>query len=111
MNRLKSKFFAHSHFHYVSILGPEGMEKFCQDIKVAPEDVSMLVLAYKMGAKKMGYFSQLEWMKGLTDLQCDTIPKIQNKLDFLYSLLNDPNTFKLIYRYAYDFARVSSINF
>jgi DCN1-like protein 4/5 len=26
-------------------------------------------------------------------------------LDYLYNLLNDSNTFKLIYRYAYDFAR------
>lgn len=83
------------------------MEKFCEDIAVAPEDVVMLVLAWKMQARQMGFFSQSEWMKGLTDLQCDTVQKIQNKLDFLYNILNDPNTFKLIYRYAYDFARVS----
>lgn len=96
------------YFSSLSLLGPEGMEKFCQDIAVDPENVVMLVLAYKMGARQMGFFSQSEWCKGLTDLQCDSIQKIQNKLDFLYSLLNDPNTFKLIYRYAYDFARVSS---
>lgn len=66
----------------------------------------MLVLAYKMGARQMGFFSQTEWIKGLTDLQCDSVSKMQSKLEFLYNLLNDPNTFKLIYRYAYDFARV-----
>lgn len=86
-------------------LGPEGMEKFCEDIAVQPEDVVMLVLAWKMQARQMGFFTSQEWMKGLTDLQTDTVQKIQSKLDFLYNLLNDPNTFKLIYRYAYDFAR------
>lgn len=87
------------------ILGPEGMEKFCEDIGVEPENVVMLVIAYKMGAKQMGYFTQEEWLKGLTDLQCDCISKIQNKLDFMRTMLNDPNHFKAIYRYAYDFAR------
>lgn len=83
------------------------MEKFCEDISVEPENVVMLVLAYKMGARQMGFFTQCEWVKGLTDLQCDSIAKVQSKLDILRSILNDANTFKGIYRYAYDFARVS----
>ncbi|CAK1555292.1 unnamed protein product [Leptosia nina] len=87
------------------VLGPEGMEKFCEDIGVDPENVVMLVIAYKMGAKQMGYFTQEEWLKGLTDLQCDSAHKLQNKLEYLRSLLNDPYMFKAIYRYSYDFAR------
>jgi DCN1-like protein 4/5 len=65
------------------------METFCKDIAVPPEDVVMLVLAYKMGAKQMGFFTQSEWTKGLTDLQCDSVQKIQNKLgnDFLAGCL------------------------
>lgn len=91
---------------FLHLVGPEGMEKFCEDIGVEPENVAMLVLAYKMGAKQMGFFTKTEWMKGLTDLQCDTASKVQCKLDYLRGLLNDPNNFKIIYRYAYDFARV-----
>ncbi|KAJ4452308.1 DCN1-like protein 4 [Periplaneta americana] len=86
-------------------LGPEGMEKFCEDIGVEPENVVMLVLAWKMSARQMGFFSQQEWLRGLSDLQCDSICKVQSKLDYLRSLLNDHVTFKSIYRYAYDFAR------
>ncbi|KAJ8667164.1 hypothetical protein QAD02_008826 [Eretmocerus hayati] len=86
-------------------LGPEGMEKFCEDIGVEPENVVMLVLAYKMSARQMGFFTIGEWLKGLSELQCDTIAKLQNKMDYLRNLLNDPHTFKGIYRYAYDFAR------
>lgn len=89
-------------------LGPDGMERFCEDIKVDPEDIAMLCIAYKMNAKNLGYFTQAEFLSGLGDfdVQCDTPAKLQNKLTYFYNLLNDPQTFKLIYRYAYDFARV-----
>ncbi|KAK0170193.1 hypothetical protein PV328_010782 [Microctonus aethiopoides] len=86
-------------------LGPEGMEKFCEDIAVEPENVVMLVLAYKMNARQMGFFTVSEWLKGLSELQCDSISKVQQKLEYLRNLLNEPHTFKGIYRYAYDFAR------
>lgn len=91
-------------------LGPDGMERFCNDIKVDPEDIAMLCIAYKMNAKNLGYFTQTEFLCGLGDVevQCDTPIKLQSKLTYFYNLLNDPQTFKLIYRYAYDFARVSS---
>ncbi|KAG8453660.1 hypothetical protein GDO86_000336 [Hymenochirus boettgeri] len=87
------------------VVGPEGMEKFCEDIGVEPENVVMLVLAWKLDAQNMGYFTLQEWLKGMTSLQCDTTEKLQNALDYLRSLLNEPTNFKLIYRYAFDFAR------
>lgn len=82
------------------------MEKFCEDIGVEPENVLMLVIAYKMNAQRMGYFTHKEWLTGLTDLQCDSIVKLQQKMDYLRDQLNDQATFRKIYRYAYDFARV-----
>lgn len=86
-------------------MGPEGMEKFCEDVGVEPENIVMLSLAYKLNADRMGFFTSEEWMKGMTELQCDTITKLQNRLDYLKAMLNDPSTFKNIYRYAFDFAR------
>lgn len=56
-------------FRFSFSTGPEGMERFCQDIGVEPENVVMLVLAYKMNARQMGFFTQSEWTKGFTDLQ------------------------------------------
>lgn len=82
------------------------MEKFCEDIGVEPENVVMLVLAYRMNARQMGFFTLSEWLKGFSELQCDSISKIQQKLEYLRNQLTDPYTFKGIYRYAYDFARV-----
>ncbi|PVD35240.1 hypothetical protein C0Q70_06521 [Pomacea canaliculata] len=88
-----------------NVICPDGMEKFCEDIGVEPENVIMLSLAWKLGAKSMGFFKMDEWMQGMTELQCDSVPKLQAKFDSLRSLLNDPVTFKSIYRFAFDFAR------
>ncbi|XP_004469574.2 DCN1-like protein 5 isoform X1 [Tamandua tetradactyla] len=87
------------------VVGPEGMEKFCEDIGVEPENIIMLVLAWKLEAESMGFFTKEEWLKGMTSLQCDCTEKLQNKFDFLRSQLNDISSFKNIYRYAFDFAR------
>lgn len=105
----------------------------------------MLVLAWKLDAQSMGYFTLQEWLKGMGSLQyvvvflsltvnfltmfhcwtknippsvvvlmkhssffrCDSTERLRNSLDYLRSVLNDSTSFKLIYRYAFDFARVS----
>nr|SVE70676.1 EOG090X0DAO [Daphnia similis]SVE71302.1 EOG090X0DAO [Daphnia similis]SVE71936.1 EOG090X0DAO [Daphnia similis]SVE72561.1 EOG090X0DAO [Daphnia similis] len=86
-------------------IGPEGVEAFCQDLNVEPENIALLVLSWKMGAKQMGFFTLQEWLLGLTDLQCDSLAKLQGKLNYLHSLLLDSSHFKSIYRYAFDFSR------
>ncbi|XP_065341767.1 DCN1-like protein 4 isoform X1 [Cloeon dipterum] len=88
-----------------NIMGPDGVEKFCSDIKVKPEDIVMLVLAWKMKAKQMAYFTQEEWLQGMTEMSCDSIEKLRYKLDSLRNLLKDSATFKSIYRYSFDFTK------
>lgn len=51
------------------IAGPEGIEKFCKDLGVEPENIAMLVIAWKMDAKRMGFFTKQEWFKGFSELQ------------------------------------------
>ncbi|XP_013888259.1 DCN1-like protein 5 isoform X2 [Austrofundulus limnaeus] len=87
------------------VVGPEAMEKFCEDIAVEPENILMLVLAWYLEAANMGYFTKDEWLRGMTVLQCDCTEKLQSKLDYLNSELNDASVFKNIYRYAFDFSR------
>uniref|UniRef100_A0A8C2M2M7 DCN1-like protein n=1 Tax=Cricetulus griseus TaxID=10029 RepID=A0A8C2M2M7_CRIGR len=67
--------------------------------------IIMLVLAWKLEAESMGFFTKEEWLKGMTSLQCDCTEKLQSRFDFLRSQLNDISSFKNIYRYAFDFAR------
>lgn len=87
------------------VLGPEAMEKFCEDIGVEPENIIMLVLAWKLEAESMGFFTKEEWLKGMSSLQSDCTEKLQSKFDYLRSQLTDIPSFKNIYRYAFDFAR------
>jgi len=84
---------------------PEGIENFCNALSVAPEDIVMLVISWKMEAKQMGYFHVKEWIKGMCEMQCDSLVKLRNKLEYLRSLLNDQSNFKSIYRYSFDFAK------
>merc|ERR1719435_916991 len=87
------------------VIGPDGIEKLCKDLDVQPEDIVMLVLAWRLGAESMGYFKLLEWKNGMTTVECDSTEKLKEKLDYLRALLKDAPTFKKIYRYAYDFSR------
>jgi len=49
-------------------IGPEGVEQLCNSLGVDPADVLILVLAWQLGAKQMGYFSRDEWLSGTTML-------------------------------------------
>lgn len=87
------------------VVGPEAMEKFCEDIGVEPENIIMLVIAWHLEAANMGFFTKDEWLRGMTLLQCDCTERLQSKLDYLRNQLNDSVVFKNIYRYAFDFSR------
>uniref|UniRef100_A0A3Q2W8I2 DCN1-like protein n=2 Tax=Haplochromini TaxID=319058 RepID=A0A3Q2W8I2_HAPBU len=76
------------------VFGPEAMEKFCEDIGVEPENVIYLWLRLQI---RLNVFS--------STCRCDCTERLQSKLDYLRSELNDAATFKNIYRYAFDFAR------
>ena len=76
------------------MIGPMGMEKFCEDIGVEPENVVMLAIAWHLEAQTMGFFTLAEWLKGMTKLQCDSVQKLVNSLDLLRDCFADPNTFK-----------------
>lgn len=51
----------------------DGVVQLCEDIKVDPSDVVMLVLSWHMNAEAMGEFKKEEFVDGLTQLGCDSI--------------------------------------
>lgn len=88
-----------------TVIEPDGMESFCEDLGVEPQNVVMLVLAWKLRARQMGFFTLSEWLGGMAELQCDSIRKLKAKLDFLRSYLSEAASFRSIYQYAFDFAK------
>lgn len=79
---------------------------FCHDINVHIEDPVMLAIAWKMNCNQMGVFTLAEWLKGFSELQCDSLNKIKAKIDHLRQLLLDYQNFKSIYRFSFHFSKV-----
>ena len=53
----------------------------------------------------MGYLSTDEWLHGLSQLRCDSLAKLRNKLDDLHACLTDSHLFSLVFSYAFDLCR------
>ncbi|KZS98915.1 hypothetical protein SISNIDRAFT_3965 [Sistotremastrum niveocremeum HHB9708] len=46
------------------VIGPEGMEKLCQDAELDMAGAKPILLAWTLGAKEMGKFTRGEWTEG-----------------------------------------------
>jgi len=64
-------------------IGPEGVERLCADLGVEPTDWRVLALAWKMGAARMGFFTQAEFRHGCHSLGADSCEKLRKALPLL----------------------------
>jgi DCN1-like protein 4/5 len=87
------------------VIGPDGIEKFCSDLGLTPDNIQVLLIAWKLQAQTMGYFTKEEWMSGMRKMNCDSVTKLKNHLPKLKAEMNDANSFKDIYRYSFDFSK------
>lgn len=71
-------------------IGPEGTMKLCEDLDVTPENVVMLIIAWKLGCRQMGSFTWEEWLHGMRQCQCDNSAKLKALLPTLVHLLEEP---------------------
>ncbi|XP_033106082.1 DCN1-like protein 3 [Anneissia japonica] len=81
----------------------EGMEKFCQDLVVDPEDVIMLIIAWKFDASMMCRFTRKEFLSGFKLLKVDSIERLKQKFAELQQEVKDDSKFKDLYRYTFNF--------
>lgn len=81
----------------------EGVEKFCQDLGVQPEEFKVLVLAWKFNAETMCRFSRKEFATGCKCLHVDSIRGIREKFPEMLEEVKDPEVFKDIYRWTFKF--------
>lgn len=70
------------------------------------EDVRILVLLWKMGAKdKPGTISKTEWMAGCQSLSADRLDQFQGLIPSLDTGFLDKVEFKLFYKFCFQFNR------
>jgi len=88
-------------------IGPDGVEKLCADMGVDPSDVTLLVLAWAMGASKMGYLTHQEWETGAGRLGgASSAAELQKELQALFqALLGDIERFRDLHSFTHRFCR------
>eukprot|EP00339_Tiarina_fusa_P005682 CAMPEP_0117042870 /NCGR_PEP_ID=MMETSP0472-20121206/29825_1 /TAXON_ID=693140 ORGANISM="Tiarina fusus, Strain LIS" /NCGR_SAMPLE_ID=MMETSP0472 /ASSEMBLY_ACC=CAM_ASM_000603 /LENGTH=279 /DNA_ID=CAMNT_0004754221 /DNA_START=22 /DNA_END=861 /DNA_ORIENTATION=- len=90
------------------VMGPEAVMKFCDDLQVDPEHISVLILSWHFKAETMCYFKKEEFLTGCESLKCDSISKIMAALSQFPEELKDAQKFKEIYEFAFLWSREST---
>ncbi|MCL7037561.1 hypothetical protein MKW94_009746 [Papaver nudicaule] len=88
-----------------NMIEPEGVESLCSDLGMEHTDVRILMLAWKMSAAKMGYFTRDEWQNGLEALKANNMNKLSKKLTKLEKKIKQAsdNKFMRFYSYAFQY--------
>ena len=81
----------------------EGMEVFCEDLMVHPEEFIVLVLAWKFQATTMCRFTRTEFVQGCKSLKADSIKAIQSRFPELRQEVKSETKFKDLYRFTFNF--------
>eukprot|EP00261_Vitis_vinifera_P037520 XP_019078763.1 PREDICTED: DCN1-like protein 5 isoform X2 [Vitis vinifera] len=87
-----------------NLIEASGIEELCSDLKVGADDVRMLMLAWKMKAKKQGFITQDEWRRGLKALEANSLEKLQRALPKLEREVMRPSNFKDFYAFAFRYS-------
>ncbi|KAK2646672.1 hypothetical protein Ddye_021867 [Dipteronia dyeriana] len=83
------------------IIDPDGIMTLCEDLKMEHTDIRILMLAWKLKAAKLGYFTQDEWKTGLKTLQVDTLTKLRKAVSELEKEVNTSSNLLEFYSFAF----------
>ncbi|XP_063224237.1 DCN1-like protein 3 [Bacillus rossius redtenbacheri] len=82
----------------------DGIERFCADLALSPDEFRVLVLAWKFDAQQMCRFSRSEFVGGCRALRADTLRGIQSRLpELVAEVAGSPDLFKDLYRFTFRF--------
>ncbi|XP_074648884.1 DCN1-like protein 3 [Tubulanus polymorphus] len=81
----------------------EGIERFCRDLDVKPDEFRVLVLAWKFQAETMCRFTRGEFVNGFKTLKVDSIKGIQSKFPEMLQEVKNKDAFKEFYRWTFKF--------
>jgi len=85
----------------------DGIDQFCKDLNVPPDDFKILVLAWKLNAEQMCRFTRGEFVNGLKEIKCDSIKAIQTKLpELVQEVAQDEELFKDLYRLVFFYSLI-----
>ncbi|KAK4701699.1 DCN1-like protein 1/2, partial [Phenoliferia sp. Uapishka_3] len=83
----------------------EGTLRYCEDLKIEPSDVVFMALAWLTQAQTMPRFSQKGFIDGWKHVGKDTIELQRGHVNRLRSDLKNPDLFRKIYNFTFDYAK------
>jgi len=84
----------------------EGMLRFIQELNLAPDSRLVLVLAWKLNAQTQCEFTREEFTNGMSELRCDSVDKLKQKLPAVDNeLMRDAAKYREFYQYTFGFAK------
>eukprot|EP00123_Amoebidium_parasiticum_P019615 comp27883_c0_seq1/m.47181 comp27883_c0_seq1/g.47181 ORF comp27883_c0_seq1/g.47181 comp27883_c0_seq1/m.47181 type:complete len:252 (-) comp27883_c0_seq1:61-816(-) len=83
----------------------EGVGSFCEDLGIDPEELPILVFAWKGNAATMGVFTEKEFTDACVNLGVDTLDGLKAKLKAAEAELSDENKFRSLYQYTFGFGK------
>jgi DCN1-like protein 1/2 len=86
-------------------INEDGILKFCEDIGIDPQDIGVLVIAWKMEAAYMCAFTRKEWTRGMKALRCDSPEKLKEEIPNLPKLIERDSDFKKFYSFCFAFSK------
>uniref|UniRef100_A0A7E4V8K9 Defective in cullin neddylation protein n=1 Tax=Panagrellus redivivus TaxID=6233 RepID=A0A7E4V8K9_PANRE len=86
-------------------IGPNGVQRLLNDLKVQPTDCSVLIFAWKLNAQIQCEFSQEEWLEGMQKIGCDSLDKLQNWFNNARNEIKQRDNFRNFYNFAFNYAK------
>jgi len=87
-----------------SSIGPGGIEKMCEEIEVALDDVCLLIMAWHLGAAKVGYFSKEEWMK-LSNFGITNLESLKARVPQFHKDVENPENAKRLFMFTFNYVK------
>ena len=86
-------------------IGLDGVVKFLEDLQLDPNNRTVLIIAWKFKAQLQCQFSREEFLRGMTELGCDSVDKLKARLPSLEQECRDPDKFKDLYQFTFNYAK------
>lgn len=86
------------------LMGYGGVEKMCEDIGLGLDDVSLLIMAWHLGASRVGYFTREEWMK-LSNFGITNMETLKTRVPQFPKDVENPDNKKRLFMFTFNYVR------
>eukprot|EP00455_Lapot_gusevi_P038028 TRINITY_DN4264_c0_g1_i2.p1 TRINITY_DN4264_c0_g1~~TRINITY_DN4264_c0_g1_i2.p1 ORF type:complete len:261 (-),score=88.89 TRINITY_DN4264_c0_g1_i2:106-888(-) len=105
LNRIFDRYVEQTEDANRNIMFGEGMKQFFDDIKVDPEGVVTLAIAWKLRCSEMGVIQREEFVRGFATMGVDTLPALTTLADRVKQSLAEPATYKEMYKWVFHYVK------